>query len=75
MKKMMNNEVACVRGKLNTLAGKVVKAAAGSEESGKGVMTLLLSQPGIRIQITEEMVKAAVGNEESGREGMTLLLN
>ena len=52
----------------------VVKAAAGNEESGKEVMTLLLEQRGADVMITEKVVKAAAGNYRSGKKVMMLLL-
>ena len=45
---------------------EVVKAAAGNEESGKEVMTLLLEQRGADVMITEEVMKAAATCGQDG---------
>lgn len=45
--------------KLTRITEEVVKAAAGNEENGEEVMTLLLDRRGADVQITEEAVKAA----------------
>ena len=53
---------------------EVVKAAAGNQEKGEEVMTLLLQERGGDVKITEEVVKAAAGNLGNGEEVMALLL-
>ena len=53
----------------------MVEAAAGNEEYGKGIMTLLLDRRGGDVPITERVVKAAAGNEEYGKGIITLLLD
>jgi hypothetical protein len=55
------------RGSEVVITGRVVRAAAGNESSGKEVITLLLDQRGIKVKITEEVVRAAAGNRRSGK--------
>ncbi|KAJ3496114.1 hypothetical protein NLG97_g2896 [Lecanicillium saksenae] len=62
------------RGDEIRITDEVVRAAAGNEENGKEVMTLLLDQRGDEVRITDEVVKAAAGNEGNGKKVMTILL-
>jgi hypothetical protein len=56
------------------LSEDMIKAAAGNEENGKAVMTLLLQERRNEFQVTADVIKAAIGNKTSGRDIMNLLL-
>ena len=55
-----------LKDKLTIISEEVVKAAAGNEENGKEVMTLLLEQRGADVMITEGVVKAAATCGQDG---------
>ncbi len=57
----------------DSISVDVMEAAAGNEENGQEVMTLLLEQYGEEVGIPESVIIAAAGNEVSGQKVTALL--